>query len=1122
MATLKNAAQLKANLNGNRTQNDLKVSTTQLKEKEIVGKKNSVESLKIEKVTTIKEPVLKKPVDLAKGVRVSLNDKRFVDFSANNKITKLEFNLHGLSRDDARNLFNSLNERLRNIDASIEMRAMAAFRRIMENREYLDYAGPKTGLDLLVSPLGGIDCGYIVTTEGRYSYRLLKKKNIILVKKNITTVKTNNLLSNNRVAIVSGEQYKDWEEIDKVENVYLNSGHGFICNDKDVKEGFRYSYCLELKNENNGLISYYEKEILYEKLIIKASFSAKPDPYEKRVCLYCNVENYSELKIYRKDNGKDLTDALEDKNVALGGRYEYVLEASNYWDPVKLTAKVDCSGLNPVLVDKNISYVLEKFDKGVSLSWTSAKSDYKCVIKRKKEKSTSWENIYESRISDTSRSDHLYKDISSSLEKGAVYNYVIYCSNGWGEDASNVISILMDNSVPQRPRLLPTSDKLLFTWVKDDLAKEYVIYRYDDSLMKNLNNITYNKMISMPKYAPSYRAVDISKNVLYTYKIVARNGWGDSEPCYYDVFDNVKGNLDGYLNNSYFYNGQLEKIDTEWTDDFQGITTDGKYWYLTNGSGYAALRKFSVRDSMRRKTPNFHLSGIAGAKPKGYDNKKTFNGEVSYWLIEDNGCTLFYTEYAKHFGDLSYYKNYLFIPAYDGKLACGEIWIVDSVSLELKHREPLKDRFGNCLSDLGWCAINPCDGRLYTTNGALNGFLYSYRININNIGSAKNVFEFAQTVSLYDEKGSVFPIKSCMQGGCFDYYNNIYLNSGYYETERRPNEGVHVFKLIPDRSVVVDKINASETTDSGKTKEYERFLSGDLQVPIENTKGVLISYSTREHTDSNNNFVYQVSHGAVSYPTSVKDFFGIFVGDPWEGKIEVIGEEPEGLVYYDFKSENGAWRPYSSATYQSSLHISLLDNELDKGCIDINDQLYMKEYLHTYRETEQKSIFYRPLNLKVVAGDSNNDWKVVDGGTLVRKFKSSSVAKNAVKILKYFDRIHTIGWLYTSSPNHNYEFSVGLNYSGSVPDYGQKKITYDGKQFNSIKEDNLYKAGDERCVVRLNALDGRNYYFLAHNLQDARKIVDLLKNYNKICYIGVGPDSDGRIRSDYNLIWLEK
>ena len=39
MATLKNAAQLKANLNGNRTQNDLKVSTTQLKEKEIVGKK---------------------------------------------------------------------------------------------------------------------------------------------------------------------------------------------------------------------------------------------------------------------------------------------------------------------------------------------------------------------------------------------------------------------------------------------------------------------------------------------------------------------------------------------------------------------------------------------------------------------------------------------------------------------------------------------------------------------------------------------------------------------------------------------------------------------------------------------------------------------------------------------------------------------------------------------------------------------------------------------------------------------------------------------------------------------------------------------------------------------------
>ena len=276
-----------------------------------------------------------------------------------------------------------MNGRLRNIDASMEMRVRAAFNRIMQNREYLDFAGSKTDLDLSISPLGGIDCAYMLKTEGRYSYRLLKKKSLF---RKFSTAKSNNLLSDDRLKIVSEEQYKDWEELDKVENTYLNAGHGFICNDKDVREGVKYSYCLELKNEKNGLKSYYEKEILYEKLIIKANFSAKPDSYEKRVCLYCNVENCSSLKISRKDNGVDLTDCLEDKNVTLGGRYEYILEASNYWDSVKLTAKADCSNLNPTLVEKNISCVLEKLDKGASLSWTSAKGDYRCVIKRKKEK----------------------------------------------------------------------------------------------------------------------------------------------------------------------------------------------------------------------------------------------------------------------------------------------------------------------------------------------------------------------------------------------------------------------------------------------------------------------------------------------------------------------------------------------------------------------------------------------------------------------------------------------------------------------------------------------------------------------------------------------------------------
>jgi hypothetical protein len=262
-----------------------------------------------------------------------------------------------------------------------------------------------------------------------------------------------------------------------------------------------------------------------------------------------------------------------------------------------------------------------------------------------------------------------------------------------------------------------------------------------------------------------------------------------------------------------------------------------------------------------------------------------------------------------------------------------------------------------------------------------------------------------------------------------------------------------------------------------------------LNLPFECTKGVLIAKSNKT-----SGFQYQF--------------------DPNDG------EEPEGMVYCDFKYTDR--KPPQEYLKDVSLHAGLLMNSANS----IKEFMYFKHYTHLLRDTEEKNVYYNPLNLSVVSATEINDngvtetvWKVVDNGVLVKKFKSQSYASSALNILKNFKKIHTIGWLYTSSQNHNYEFSA-IESNNVLSKTNCTIINYTGSSVAAPVQDG------ERWVVQLNSSTGKAYYFYAHNSADANEICRIVRNYNKVCIIGAGADSAGpdigRIRSANNLIWLEK
>ena len=413
---------------------------------------------------------------------------------------------------------------------------------------------------------------------------------------------------------------------------------------------------------------------------------------------------------------------------------------------------------------------------------------------------------------------------------------------------------------------------------------------------------------------------------------------------------------------------------------------------------------------------------------------------------------------------------------------------------------------------LGWCAVNPCDGKLYTCDHTLeNSYtekgspLIKFKIHLENIGTSKPVFERDGDIKVYRQNGVEMNGKECMQGGCFDYYNNIYLNSGYLDCARAM-EGIQVFKLIRDDSKQFDQavkdaayfkwINKGKPNQNAMEQKYdyqeayvdikEAYDSRDLKLDFDCTKAVMISMSDNDKKP----FKYNVAHGL---PIAGTSFYA---------------EEPEGLAYYDLTGRSDL----PSESPKCSLHVSLLDNDLSD--VGDDDEVYIMEYSHLFRETSGRTIYYHPSNLTLREDAVRQDYKLVDNYILVQRFTNKSEADKARELFAEWGRksngecnYHVIGDLYTCSPEHNYEFKIwnGL----PVVDLEKKYLAFEYNAYSS-------KAEGERWVVSIKSKDGKKQKdFYAHNSGDASSILRYIRAHSKMYMIG-----SSAVNDEQNLIWF--
>ncbi len=191
-----------------------------------------------------------------------------------------------------------------------------------------------------------------------------------------------------------------------------------------------------------------------------------------------------------------------------------------------------------------------------------------------------------------------------------------------------------------------------------------------------------------------------------------------------------------------------------WSEELNGVCSDGEFWYFTQ--------------SLKKKKP------VLWKIPLDFDLNRDCKKENAAKNIYRSEFTI----KGAHFGDIDHYMDYIFVPvSYDND---DFISVFSTKDIHKEITRQYMKKSGKAFTNIGWVAINPKDGKLYTADGGINetNMVQVYTIDLHAIQQQSPHFlDFYAEVPLADEDGENLN-RGWMQGGCFDDENHLYLTNG--------------------------------------------------------------------------------------------------------------------------------------------------------------------------------------------------------------------------------------------------------------------------------------------------------------------------------------------------------
>lgn len=247
-----------------------------------------------------------------------------------------------------------------------------------------------------------------------------------------------------------------------------------------------------------------------------------------------------------------------------------------------------------------------------------------------------------------------------------------------------------------------------------------------------------------------------------------------------------------------FINNYPKARENGWSNEIQGVCHDDDNWYFTQKT---KLWKFPVTWDLNEKIdPKDPPAGVFSTpRPNSESN-------------DDH-----------HLGDMDHYQGFIFIAdQWEDYNACISIYRAWDLAPWTQQQVEFN---GKALKSIGWCAIR--DGYLYTSGSTVDSSsnpVMIYKIDMDKVKRGKPDF-LTQHAAIYihDENGKSVELE-CMQGGCFDKDDNLYLVNGYWLdlVWERKKEGISVFHVpaVPAKNGVTHVNRISKSSQHGSF-QYE-------------------------------------------------------------------------------------------------------------------------------------------------------------------------------------------------------------------------------------------------------------------------------------------------------------
>lgn len=564
---------------------------------------------------------------------------------------------------------------------------------------------------------------------------------------------------------------------------------------------------------------------------------------------------------------------------------------------------------------------------------------------------------------------------------------------------------------------------------------------------------------------------------------------------------------------------------TNYSNDVQGICHDDSNWYISHGAGtkkydrnYGEVFKIPVTQSLSKN--------VSGDWVR-LDDCKVYN----HGVLENHRFYKFFNSANEavgakigeiHFGDIDCYRGHVFVPVYqngeDGSVD-AQILVFSTKNFDLEHQEILykneasKMTFGR----LGWCAVNPNDGCLYASDSHISRNIgdgcspvMAFKINLDNLGKGKvftNVTE--KGIDLLMPDGSEFEMAACMQGGCFDPYDTLYLVSGF--EERKKHDGVFAFKLQRNVTSVLSKYISDRAyyiwVDKGRplqTKEEAKkdWLEATWQINSAMANGTLMYSKAPESARA---YFKKRPDGQL---VSAIDF-------SFDGDALIYPEEPEGITYWDLRRTTCG----DAMCGKSTLHVLRLKNN-GESLIRVQDSYNLHNYNITSMETTDRYETFSPSTLRSVYNPVSQNWAILDGsGRAILEFSTSSGAEKALTVLRQFRALVEIAAVPGPGCGDKHDLGrvVLLNPVGTVNASSDVSFGFDFDIGDSCVQG--LDLGSSVCknpaTERVDANQGYLFFWAAmmenpkessfypmnaYNERDVWRLFEMAKGYSRICF----------------------